>query len=291
MAVRRRNRNKDKRMSIWGHLAELRRRLTIIVIAILAGSVVFYFLAQDITYLLFSQIAEYLPNPNNVSAEELYKQMYIFEALAAFTFRFYVGFVTSVVVTSPIWLWQLGGFFLPALKPNERKWVVPTFAAMVSLFIIGVLFCYFVILDPAFLFLSSQADGIGVYFPSVTNFFDTILLFLMAFGVAFELPVVIFYLTVFNIIPYKKLRKSWRVVYIVLLVLSAFVTPDASPVTMILMFCALTVLYEGSLLLSRIVLAKRIRANEEREAAEAAAEAAADAAYARRKAAEAASDA
>jgi len=278
-------------MSIWGHLAELRRRLTIIVIAVLAGSVVFYFLAQNITFLLFSQIAEYLPNPDNLPPEELASQMYLFEALKPFTFRFYVGFVTSVVVTSPIWLWQIMGFFLPALKPNERKWVVPTFTAMVSLFVLGVLFCYFVILDPAFAFLMAQANGIGNILPQVDNYFDTILLFLMAFGVAFELPVIIFYLTVFNIVPYKKLRQSWRVVYIVLLVLSAFVTPDASPVTMVLMFCALTVLYEGSLLLSRVVLAKRIKANEEREAAEAAAEAAADEAYARRKAAKAAAEA
>ncbi len=78
------------------------------------------------------------------------------------------------------------------------------------------------------------------------------------------MPLVIFYLVIFNIVPYKKLRGSWRTVYVVLLVVCAMVTPDASPVTMLLMFAALVVLYEISLLLARVVLARRIkRQNEE----------------------------
>ena len=60
-------------------------------------------------------------------------------------------------------------------------------------------------------------------------------------------------------IPYKKLRDSWRIVYVVLMIICAVVTPDASPVTMLLLFAALIVLYELSLLAARIVLAKRIK--------------------------------
>ena len=69
-------------------------------------------------------------------------------------------------------------------------------------------------------------------------------------------------------VPYKKLRGSWRGVYVGLMVFSAMVTPDASPVTMLLMFAALIVLYEGSLLVSRIVLAKRIKKQNEELARE-----------------------
>ena len=286
-----RARNAEGRMTIWGHLAELRRRLTIIVVAILATSMVFYFLAPEIIIFLLTPVARYFSNPNNLPFDEVVRQTYVLHALEAFTMRFFVGFVAAIVVTSPIWLWQIMGFFLPALKPNERRWVLPTFFAAVSLFIIGVVFCYTVILDPAFAFLLSQAERFGLIFPETSNYVDTVLLFLVAFGIAFELPVAIFYLTVFNVIPYKKLRKSWRVVYVVLLVLSAFITPDASPVTMILMFCALAVLYEASLFLARIVMSKRIKTLEEREAAEAAGEVAADAAPAKSKATEKASDA
>ena len=270
MATRTKDKNKEKRMSIWGHLAELRRRLTVIVVVVLTGSVVFYFLSPQVFHILMMQIIEHFPNPDNLPYDELIPQVtQILGLLDPFTFRFFIGFVTSIIVTSPIWLWQLLAFFLPALKPKERKWFVPTFALGITLFLGGAVFCYFFILDPAVTFLFSQADDISQITLVAPALFDILLLFLIAFGVAFELPLVIFYLTVFNIVPYKKLRKSWRVVYIVLLVLSAFITPDASPVTMVLMFCALTVLYEASLLVSRIVSARRNKAREAEEAAEA----------------------
>ena len=92
----------------------------------------------------------------------------------------------------------------------------------------------------------------------------------IGFGFAFELPLIVFYLVIFDVVPYKKLRGSWRTVYVVLMVVSAMATPDASPITMLLMFAALLVLYEGSLLISRIVLGKRIKKqNEELEREEA----------------------
>jgi len=272
--------NKDRRMSLMGHLGELRRRLTIIAVAILAGSLVFYFFAPFIIKILVAPAMPYIYIP----VEKLDDPgLYVFGLLDGFTLKFFVGFVTSIFVTSPIWLWQILAFFVPALNQKERRWFFPTFTAGVILFLGGAVFCYFLILDPAFAFLIGQSDDFGNVMLEATRAVDVVLLFLVAFGVAFELPLVIFYLTVFNIVPHKKLRKSWRVVYIVLLVLSAFITPDANPVTMILMFAALVVLYEGSLFVSRIVLNKRIKEREAREAAEAAEEARMDEALATRK--------
>ena len=77
-----------------------------------------------------------------------------------------------------------------------------------------------------------------------------------------------FYLVIFDIVPYKKLRGSWRTVYVVLMVVSAMATPDASPITMLLMFAALLVLYEGSLLIARVVLRNRIKKQNEELARE-----------------------
>jgi sec-independent protein translocase protein TatC len=192
------------------------------------------------------------------SIEELNLVLNTFGPLEGFTLQFKVALVFSVVVCCPIWIWQILGFFLPALKPNERRWVIPTFFAAVTLFVVGAVFCYFLILDAAFGWLLGQSENFSTVIPSAAEFINTILLFEIAFGIAFELPLVVFYLTVFNIVPYKKLRESWRMVYIVLMVVCAMVTPDANPLTMILMFSAMLILYEGSLLLSRIVLARRL---------------------------------
>ena len=173
------------------------------------------------------------------------------------------------MATAPFILWQILAFFLPALKPKERKWFVPTFIAGVGLFILGTIFCYLIILPPAFEWLTDQASGFATIMPEASRWVDIIIKFEIGFGFGFELPLIVFYLVMFNIISYDKLRKSWRYVYISLLIFAAMVTPDASPVTMGLMFAALVLLYEASLLVARIALRKRAKTKAERAEIEA----------------------
>ena len=194
--------------------------------------------------------------------------MNVFGAFDAFGLRFQIAFWASLVATAPFILWQILAFFLPALKPKERKWFVPTFIAGVGLFILGTIFCYLIILPPAFEWLTDQASGFATIMPEASRWVDIIIKFELGFGFAFELPLIVFYLVIFDVIPYKKLRGSWRTVYVVLMVICAVVTPDASPVTMLLMFAAMIMLYEGSLLIARVVLRRRIKRQNEELAAE-----------------------
>ena len=259
------------RMPLFDHLGELRMRLVRIVVCLLVGVCVFYFATPTMGQFLMIPIAEYLPKgPDGLPS------FMAIDPFEAFSTRFKISIWAAIVACSPVILWQLLAFFLPALKPNERKWFVPTFAAAVALFIVGTVFCYCVILNPAFQWLTDQAMGLGTVTPRMSSYVDIIIKFELGFGVAFELPLVIFYLVVFNVVPYKKLRDSWRGIYVGLLVFCAIVTPDASPVTMALMFAALIVLYEVSLLLARIALGRRIKKqNEELAKEEGAAQAAA----------------
>ena len=259
------------RMPLFDHLGELRMRLVRIVVCLLVGVCVFYFATPTMGQFLMIPIAEYLPKgPDGLPS------FMAIDPFEAFSTRFKISIWAAIVACSPVILWQLLAFFLPALKPNERKWFIPTFAAAVALFIVGTVFCYCIILNPAFQWLTDQAMGLGTVTPRMASYVDIIIKFELGFGVAFELPLVIFYLVVFNVVPYKKLRNSWRGIYVGLLVFCAIVTPDASPVTMALMFAALIVLYEVSLLLARIVLASRIKKqNQELAKEEGAAQAAA----------------
>jgi len=252
-------------MPLFDHLGELRRRVTIAVVFLLISTCVLYVFSEQLVLFLISPIGEYLVESGTSieTLEDLGGILYALTPLAPFTLRFKVSLVFSILVTSPIWIWQFLGFFLPALKPNEIKWVVPTFFAAILLFAMGMVFCYLVILDAAFGWMTDQANGWITILPDASDYINTILLFEVGFGIAFELPLVVFYLTVFNIVPYKKLRESWRTVYVALMIVCATVTPDASPVTMLLMFSAMIALYEISLLFSRIVLARRL-ANEKR---------------------------
>lgn len=243
------------RMPLFDHLGELRMRLVRIVACLAVAVIVFYMATPTMGQFLLMPIAEFLPvNPANGMAS-----LQAIDPFEAFAVRFQISVWAGIVATSPVILWQLLAFFLPALKPSERKWFIPTFAAAVALFIFGTVFCYCIILNPAFQWLTDQAMGLGVIEPRMSSYIDIVIKFEIAFGFAFELPLVIFYLVIFNIVPYQKLRSSWRVVYVVLMVLCAVVTPDASPVTMLLMFAAIIVLYELSLLAARVVLARKIR--------------------------------
>lgn len=247
-------------MPLMDHLGELRRRTVIIVVCVLISVVVLYMIAPQLVAFLKQPIMQYLPNDGEI---------YTTNAFEGFTVKFMVSLFCAVVVCSPIIFWEILAFFLPALKPSERKWVLPTFAVSIVLFVIGVVFCYCFCLGAAFEWLVGESDSIATVLPSASDYLKFLILFLLAFGFAFELPLIVFYLILFNIVPYKTLRSNWRIAYIALLIFSAVVTPDASPVTMFLMFAALICLYEISLAAARVALSKKIKREAAREAAEA----------------------
>lgn len=248
------------RMPLMDHLGELRRRLTIIFASLFITAIVLYFATPTLIQFLIRPIQEYMPDTflGNSMGDPTSTGMVITSPLGGFTIRFRVSIFFAFCVCSPLVLWEMLAFFLPALKPNERRWVVPTLAIGVVLFVFGVVFCYKVILGAAFGWMIGESDMIGTVLPDAETYLKAVLGILLAFGVAFELPLVVFYLTVFNLVPYKTFRRNWRTVYVVLLVFCAMVTPDASPVTMGFMFAALLSLYEISLFASRLVLRRRI---------------------------------
>ena len=251
------------RMPLFDHLGELRMRLVRIVACLAIAVVVFYMATPTMGQFLLQPIFDFLPKNADGSLA-----LIALDPFESFATRFKISIWASIVACSPVILWQILAFFLPALKPKERKWFVPTFGAAVALFVFGTVFCYLVILNPAFEWLTDQAAGLGEIAPRMSSYIDMIIKFEIGFGFAFELPLIVFYLVIFDVIPYKKLRGSWRTVYVVLMVICAVVTPDASPVTMLLMFAAMIMLYEGSLLIARVVLRRRIKRQNEELAAE-----------------------
>ncbi len=252
------------RMSLMEHLGELRMRLVRIVVCLIVAMCVFYLSTGTVVQFLLAPVAEFMPKGDDGQVA-----LNVLGAFDAFSVRITVALWTALIATAPITLWQILAFFLPALKPRERKWFLPTFIAALSLFIIGTVFCYLVILNPAFQWLTDQASGFATILPEAGQWVDIIIKFELGFGIGFEMPLVVFYLVMFGVVPYQKLRASWRGVYIGLLVFSAAVTPDASPVTMGLMFAAMVVLYELSLVAARIGLKSRIKRQKELEAIEA----------------------
>lgn len=234
-------------MPLFDHLAELRRRLTIIVVSLAATALIIYFATPTLIDILIDPIRNALNG----------QQLLILGALDGFTIRFKVAIFFGVIVCTPIIIWEVLAFFLPALNEKERRWVVPTVAAMVALFFMGMIFCYLVIQQAAFGWLTQQSMDFAQLAPDANDYLNIMMLLEIGFGVAFQLPLVIFYLSILHIVPYSVFRKQWRYIYVILLTLCGIFTPDASPVTMLLMFVVLIALYEISLAIARYVITKR----------------------------------
>ena len=236
------------RMPLLDHLGELRRRLTIVIVSVLVATVVMYFATPVLVDVLQEPILPALPEGVEPA---------IYTSLGGFAIKFGLAIKAAAVMCTPMIVWQILAFFLPALKPNERKWVVPTVLMATLLFFIGAIFCYFIIVPAGFEWLIGETLSIANIAPNLEDYINIEILLMIGFGVAFELPLIVFYLAVFHIVPYATFRSAWRYIYVIMLVVSASITPDASPVTLIFMYAAMLSLYEIALAITRVVIVAR----------------------------------
>ena len=232
-------------MPLMDHIGELRRRFTIIVVSLLITAVVIYFATPTLIDIMLDPIRSSLPEGQDLT---------VISVLGGFTIRFKVAVFFGAIVCLPIIVWEIMGFILPALHEKERRWLVPTIGAMIALFFIGMVFCYFIIQPAAFDWLLAQSYDFANVIADAEDYLSIMMLLEIGFGIGFQLPLVIFYLSVLHVVPYKTFREQWRVIYVGLLVMVAMITPDGSPVTMLLMFAALVVLYEIALAIARQVI-------------------------------------
>lgn len=236
-------------MPFLEHLAEFRRRALIVIFLFATCTAALYFFVKPVFDFLLAPVKASLPSGGPIATE----------VLGAMNVRFSLAAWAALVVLSPVITWQILAFMLPALKPKERKWVVPTFAAMVLLFGVGVAFAYRFMLTASFGWLAEQGAGFITFMPTANDVVTVVQFLLLIFGLAFQTPVLVFYLVYFRVLPYETLRKNWRTVYLVIVMMAAFIPPDWNWVTIASFALVLVVLYEASMLLVRIALAKRIK--------------------------------
>lgn len=237
------------RMPFLSHLDELRRRLMVVLSVVAVLVIGLYFFAEPIYSFLIERVRDIVGDKALM--------LRVFDPMMV---KFKVGTFAAIIVASPLIIWHVLAFFLPALRPKERKWVVPTFFAMLVLFVGGAAFCYYLILGPAFVWLVGQSGAVFEFRATGTDLVTSILWFLFGFGIAFQTPVIVFYLVYFGVVPYATLRRNWRVAWVVMTVVAAMATPDWSPVSMGALAVAMIVLYELSLVLVRVLLSRKIAA-------------------------------
>ena len=193
---------------------------------------------------------------------------------------FKLAFYAGMVLAFPFLLYFLAQFVLPGLTQVEKKYLYPSVAVGFGLFLTGVLFCYFVVLPLALAFFARDAQLMGLKAQwEGTKYLGLVTQFVFAFGLTFELPVVVMFLVKLGLLTHAMLKRTRSYATVVLLSIAAILTPTTDVLTLLLMAGPMLVLYEICIWLSWLFEKKERKRAAEAEAAEAAAAAAAAAAH------------
>jgi sec-independent protein translocase protein TatC len=253
-----------RRMTFFEHLEELRQRLKIVVAAVLVFFVLFVTTAAGTVDIGSTHVPILLPalGPRESPVANqffLWLKGFLVPAqvdgqAVSFTFRapwdgvvvqLKTAFFLALMVTSPLTAYEVGLFVGPALKPSERRLIFRVTMPILLLFLAGVLLCLVVVLPFTFslLYTYQTALGANLLLLFADDFISFVLLFMLAFGLAFELPVLMYGLTYVGIVSSDFWKNNWRFAAIAIFVFGAFITPDGSGITMFLVALPMLALY------------------------------------------------
>jgi len=233
-------------MHFLDHLEELRWRLLKSLISVLIGSVVtFYFIDLIIEFLI--KPTQSLTNPMDLQ---------VLKVQGMFMIKWGIALIGGFVLAIPVLTYQLWKFISPGLYLNERKYVGPLIFFTYLSFLVGLVFSYTVIIPFSLEFFTSVGvDQIENNF-SINYYFNFVTWLMIGSGLIFELPVLVFILSVIGLLTPTFMSHYRRHSIVIILILSAFITPP-DPVSLVLMFIPLWLLYEISIGVSWLVNRKR----------------------------------
>ncbi|HSV67335.1 MAG TPA: twin-arginine translocase subunit TatC [Mycobacteriales bacterium] len=237
-------------MTLIEHLSELRNRLFKAALFITVGTIVGWFLYEQLLELLKHPYCT-LPAERRYNSANGQCQLVFFGIADGFMIRLKVAMIAGIVLSSPFWLYQLWAFVTPGLKHNERRYSIIFVVAGSVLFSLGVLMAYLVLPKAINVLVSFAGTGVAPLF-SVKDYLSFITMMLVIFGVAFELPLVVVLLNFAGVLSYARLARSQRIAIFGIFVFAAVATPSQDPFSMIFMAVPLCVLYELAVLVARI---------------------------------------
>ena len=243
-------------MPLVGHLRELRQRLVKSVLAILVGTVFAWF--------FYDQLLEFLIAPYKSGIASILKErgldarIVISGVGGAFSFQLKISLLAGILLTSPLWIWQIWGFVLPALHKNERRWSFLLTATGVPLFLGGVALGYVVMPKAIQVLISFIPTGFESFL-TAGDYLNFMLRTLLVFGIAAEIPLVVVMLNRLGAVTFKQLSaaRPWTVIGI--FVFAAVATPSTDPLTMLFLATPMTVLYFVSENIARFTDRRRKR--------------------------------
>jgi sec-independent protein translocase protein TatC len=237
------------RMTIWEHLAELRLRLVISVVALVAATIVAFF--------LYNYVLSFITHPYRVfeahhPQKDITKgNLVTLGPLEGFATRLKVSSYLGLALSAPVWLWELWRFITPGLHKNEKRYAIPFVLSAIVLFLLGVT-ASILIFPKALNFLINVGgkDVTPLFSPS--RYVSLYVLSCLIFGITFLYPVVLVFLELSGVVPSRRWRKWRRQAIVVICIVAAVVTPSNDPFSFMAMAGPMYVFYEGSIIIGRI---------------------------------------
>jgi sec-independent protein translocase protein TatC len=212
------------RMSLVDHLAELRRRVMISTLSVATGAVV--------GFLLYNRVLAFLQDPYcDLKREKGLTgtcNFVITDPLEGITTRFKVSAYIGLALALPIVLWQLWRFITPGLHPKEKKYAIPFIISSVFLFGLGAAVAVLTFPNALDFLITVSGDEVETLF-GPAKYISLYTLIMLAFGIAFEFPVLLVFLEVAGVVSPRKLLQSWRFAVVGIFVVAAVITPSQDP--------------------------------------------------------------
>jgi sec-independent protein translocase protein TatC len=244
-------------MSLGEHLVELRRRLTIAGLGILVGGIVGWMLAEPAWDALRIPILEI--------AKDHAATINYDSITGAFSIRMQIAVVLGIVISSPVWLYQVFAYLAPGLTRRERKYIFGFFFTAVPMFLGGV-FAGWLIFPRIVEFMAQFVPPEDASFYNANYYLDFVLKLVLATGIGFVAPVFLVLLNFGGVITGKTILHGWRWAIVAIVAFTALATPAADVVSMLLLALPMVVLYfitVGITLWHDRVLARRVPADIE----------------------------
>ncbi|TFB58119.1 twin-arginine translocase subunit TatC [Cryobacterium sp. Hz7] len=223
-------------MSLGQHLLELRKRLFLAAAGILVGAIVGWFLSDFVWDALREPIYAI------IEAQDRTAQLNYPDITSAFDLKLKIAFYVGLVVSSPVWLFQIFAFLVPGLTRIEKQYTFGFLFTAIPLFLAGCAAGWFVLPNIVGL-MTSFAPKEDAALIVAQSYLDFVLKLMIAIGVAFVLPVFIVLLNLAGVISAQSIIKSWRIAVLLITLFTAIATPAADVISMFLLAIPMVVLY------------------------------------------------
>lgn len=232
-------------MTLVEHLTELRYRLVVSLLAVGVGMAVAFALYNHILDFLLDPYCEILPPGQDCT-------LVIRDPLEGFATRLRVAGWSGLFLASPVVLWQLWRFVTPGLHPKEKRYAVPFVASSILLFSLGGVLALVTFPRALDFLVSVGGDDVSTLF-SPAPYLRLVVLMILAFGLAFEFPVLLVFLQLARVLTSRQLGTWRRAAVVLIFVIAAVITPSQDPWSLFAMAGPMYLFYETSILIGKLL--------------------------------------